>query len=70
MVRVILSDETWDFPQVGFCWQLGKQLSLSLDAPNNGRGGTGMDQGVSAKDILIKKDTKSSSYAPTLSTIT
>lgn len=29
-----------------------------------------MDQGISAKDILIKKDTKSSSYAPRPSTIT
>lgn len=56
MVRVILSDETWDFPQVGFCWQLGKQLSSAWTL-QQWQGGTGMDQGVSAKDILIKKDT-------------
>lgn len=36
--------------QVGLCQQAGKQLSLSLDTPSHGGGGTSLYQGHSTKD--------------------
>lgn len=53
--RVILSDETWDFPQVGFVGSLVNNCPSAWTLQIMAGVGQDGSKGVSAKDILHKK---------------